>query len=115
MSKYRVYPSLLLGFLLTLWLGAASAQRTVRANFDCAQVKNAFERQVSELKLQQQGDMNECRATNGQSSEVCRNLKEQQKAEMRQLRAGRDAQLQSCIRQPFIGIDDQHLSQGRGG
>jgi hypothetical protein len=115
MSRYRVYPSFLLGFLLTLWLGSAAAQRTVRANFNCEQVKNAFELRVSELKLQQKGDINQCRTTNGKSSEICRKLKEQQKEEMRQLRGGRDAQLQACIREPFIGIDEQHLSQSRRG
>src|SRR5437879_5731236 len=92
MSRHRVYPSLLLGFLLTLGLGSAAAQRTVRvrANFECAQVKNTFERRVSDLKLQQQNDLNECRTTNGKSSDACRNVKEQQKDEMRQLKGRRN-------------------------
>src|SRR5437660_1651 len=102
MNRHWVGPSLLSVFLFTVLPGSVSAQSRTAADFRCSQLKNNYERRVSNLKLQQQIDLNDCRAANGKNSVLCRSLKEQQQEEMRRLRQSRDIQLQNCIQDPLF-------------
>jgi hypothetical protein len=91
---------------MVLLPGSLSAQRRRGFDFRCSQVKNSFERQISTLKLQQQNDLNECRTAYGKKSDSCRDLKEQQKEAMYQLKYSRDLELRGCIQDPTIFATD---------
>jgi hypothetical protein len=119
MSRHWVGPSLLSVFIVMVLLpGSLSAQRRRGFDFRCSQVKSSFERQISTLKLQQQDDLNECRTAYGKKSDLCRDLKEQQKEAMHQLKYSRDLDLRGCNQQPTIFADEDVVvrpSQNTGG
>ncbi|HEV2991149.1 MAG TPA: hypothetical protein VG759_22105 [Candidatus Angelobacter sp.] len=119
MNRHWVGPSVLSVFLLMVLLpGSLSAQRRRGFDFRCSQVKSSFERQISTLKLQQQNDLNECRTAYGKKSDLCRDLKEQQKEAMNQLKYSRGLELRGCNQQPTIFTAEDVVvrpSQNTGG
>src|SRR5438034_6958299 len=82
-----------LGFLLAVSSGALAAPRAANP---CKQIQRDFDRRIDDLKKQQDDALQGCRTTNGKDSNLCADLKNQQKTELQELRSRRSAQLNGC-------------------
>ena len=74
-------------------LSASPAHRT---GDPCKQLQRGLDQQVDDAKDRQQDDLANCRLAHGRKSDECRGLKQQQKQELRDLRADRAGQMTGC-------------------
>lgn len=73
-----------------------SARPAPRAVDPCKQLQRNLDWQIDDAKDRQKDDLENCQLNHGRNSDECRGLKEQQKQELRDLRADRSGQMTGC-------------------
>jgi len=95
MNKHWKAYSFVLGSLLLTAPGILAAREPKLKN-PCKDMRNDLDSQVNSLHKRQDGELAQCRQTNGKNTAICSELKSQQQLTLRQLRVQRQSELDRC-------------------
>src|SRR6266849_1380364 len=109
MTQHRASRSIIVCTSLVLMLPLA-ARSAPRSDGPCKYLHRDLDRQIDDVKAEQEDERDQCQSTYGRNSNECLTLTEQQRKYLQSLRDSRKQRVSGCtsstLSGPFLASDD---------